>query len=1314
MTKGQSFTTAGAVLLAGVMFRGSLSSGPSQASGNPRETIPVSAAEKPASGEGPWLASCRYWATVRTEVLPAAAKTTPQLNIKLNQTETTFDATVTGSVDDTKSACAQNGDGWGIPVSTPTSKPEIHAIIAAMPDPIHSHLALEFDRSIDSLMQAAADNHYLGSNYWLPWRSPSSPVPVAQPTGAEQATERKRQQQPGLVILKFSPSAKDPKLETSSFYQVIYLFLVGESPALGMDGTQLRNALDYEKHLRCAYGAALSMENPGHPTDPYTVAFIGPRSSGSATSMRQALLSADFGGPCYPNQPPSSLTASNRPPERIIGAGITSTEISQMELNAKSDPPITYISFGEDTKYEENRLVKAFIDSGSDAEHTAILVEDNTIFGAANMLADPNTALSSTPSPPFYIRFPREISLLRNAQLEQGLPSPTPSPFLNLSLKDPGADDTIPKFSTTQTPLSQEAELMAIERYLQKAHIRHILITASNILDELFLARELRRACPNATVVFYNGADLLIERDVDNSPYIGSTTVTPYTLVTFDKPVIRLTDADRAAASQTDTSSRRFFSASPAAAFYNAASYIFWWGSNSWISDQPPTLAGSVKPVGTNSLQFPLIATAVGADGYYPLGILSPCASDSPAILPQIVGAEGKLGPPDINTSRTSRCISPTSGATITLPRPELPSSTPSLFWYLLCAFLIALNITHAAALHSANYWSPLTRDLAIDHNDEPRRRAVYVHIGTSMLVSMTLVLVIPWCTFCWSLWKSGEADKLYFPAILATCLTLFSAGVAALVAHSKTVGYRSPPEGAVSGDQTRLYPWFNRIAAAVIVVVLVLMLCSCLDDHAPWGTSYVGLFFSYRCLHPVSGVSPVVPVLLLLFAWYLWAMLQTARLRFSAMNRPRLPCNVPSASAYPLYVTDESLAGCIPPLSCCLFQNISCLLITRELARRFTGWSNQRLNWALAPFYFIAFLICAKGLHIHSMERFLHPGSLLTAYEWLIAILFYPLAMIAVAGWLRVMLIWSALKDGLLEPLERSPFRLAFSRLSEVDWVAMLGQSGLNVRWRDMARSTESLRQLMNNKEIEEAAGSGWQSLTDASNELTAQIIYLQLSIAGKVAPSAPSECTSEDCDLPHEGPRRQLCYIYAIEQRYAIFCGRLLEHVLIPYWDKTRIGFVNELDLDSPGVRHVADAPRELLHIRLAEEFLAIRYVALIRTVLVNIRHLMVFVSAGFVLAIVAWNAYPFQPHQIVDWCFTILMLCVSCGFVWVFAQMHRNPILSRITATTPNELGPDFYIRLITFGAVPVLTWLAYQFPEIGGDVFRLLQPSLQVAK
>jgi hypothetical protein len=180
-------------------------------------------------------------------------------------------------------------------------------------------------------------------------------------------------------------------------------------------------------------------------------------------------------------------------------------------------------------------------------------------------------------------------------------------------------------------------------------------------------------------------------------------------------------------------------------------------------------------------------------------------------------------------------------------------------------------------------------------------------------------------------------------------------------------------------------------------------------------------------------------------------------------------------------------------------------------------------------------------------------------------------------------------------------------------------------------------------------------------------------------------------------------------------MFCRSLLELVLIPHWNKERIGFVE-------GLKHSTDAdtakketePVASEYIRLAEELIVVRYVALIRAVLVNIRYLMLFVSAAFVLAIIAWNSYPFQPHAFIDWCFTILLVFLGVGFIWVFAQMHRNPILSRITDTNPNELGWDFYLRILTFGAVPLLTWLAYQFPELGGSLFKVLQPGLQVMK
>ena len=127
----------------------------------------------------------------------------------------------------------------------------------------------------------------------------------------------------------------------------------------------------------------------------------------------------------------------------------------------------------------------------------------------------------------------------------------------------------------------------------------------------------------------------------------------------------------------------------------------------------------------------------------------------------------------------------------------------------------------------------------------------------------------------------------------------------------------------------------------------------------------------------------------------------------------------------------------------------------------------------------------------------------------------------------------------------------------------------------------------------------------------------------------------------------------------------------------------------------------------IRVAEEYLAIRYVSLIRAVLVNIRRLLMIVSVVFVFTIVAWNSYPFQPRQLIDEAFTLpgCCCCWSTGVIWVFAQMHRNAILSRITDTNANELGLDFYLRLVTFGAVPVSYSMAgfINFPRCGAACF-----------
>ena len=352
---------------------------------------------------------------------------------------------------------------------------------------------------------------------------------------------------------------------------------------------------------------------------------------------------------------------------------------------------------------------------------------------------------------------------------------------------------------------------------------------------------------------------------------------------------------------------------------------------------------------------------------------------------------------------------------------------------------------------------------------------------------------------------------------------------------------------------------------------------------------------------------------------------------------------------------------------------------------------------------------------------------------------------MIVVTGWLRMIVVWGSLQRGLLKQLERLPIRSAFSQLNRVGWMSMMRQSDLHERWREMARSNESMRQMQHNEDLRNAITrncnrDGKELLAEANKTLNSHIEKIMRLVSG-LAPSdnfpKPSDAeiaalTKFDCeeDIPTLLCRGQLQVMYLIENDYARFAELLLKYVLIPYWKNDRVGFVEEeeslavpvhahrfeKESEEPGYIHLHSGLADLppMHVRLAEEFVAIRYVSLMRAVLVNIRHLMTFVSFAFVVTIVAWNSYPFRPRQWINVAFSGLLFCLGTGIIWVFAQMYRDALLSRITRTHANELGADFFVRMLTFGALPVLTWLAYQFPSISNTIVKYLEPGLQAVK
>jgi hypothetical protein len=130
--------------------------------------------------------------------------------------------------------------------------------------------------------------------------------------------------------------------------------------------------------------------------------------------------------------------------------------------------------------------------------------------------------------------------------------------------------------------------------------------------------------------------------------------------------------------------------------------------------------------------------------------------------------------------------------------------------------------------------------------------------------------------------------------------------------------------------------------------------------------------------------------------------------------------------------------------------------------------------------------------------------------------------------------------------------------------------------------------------------------------------------------------------------------------------------------------------------------------------QELIALLYTNFIIVVLIRIRTLIVSIGGMYIFLLLALSIYPFQPQLGIR--FSLMMLLAGIVFVvgMVYAQMHRDTILSYITDTRPGELGADFWIRIITFVALPLLSLVASQFPEISLGLTTWIEPALKALK
>ena len=849
-------------------------------------------------------------------------------------------------------------------------------LIATAPNPIETHLALWFDREIESIQNAADSLRLRFQSAWIPWdQSLLRDQTDIDQRQKQQQQKTKVEREPGVLL--FRDEKRGPALEKD-----LVVLVVPETPTGGID-------------TKVFCDSVRIVEETTHETP---IPVLGPSFSGSFDSF-ESILRGEPGAGGAPCGGARSLRL------RVISGSATSPDAAKDFMRAAKDAhlDVQYQSTVHDSKLlrqilwnwrhsriavlsesetrygadsaEEFMTVAKGAQAGSTVRDSKPLwqIPSNWRYGAA-----PATSMLNDVR--LFLRYPRGISHLRNAYSDQELktvagaqPQRSFHNLLTFRIPDVGpATDSTPVFAKDQTPLSQDAVLEEIARTLKGRSIEMAGLVATDPFDALFIARYLKDACPDVRL-FTMDSDLLWVRASQDFPFEGTLAVTTYPLMESNQgwTIRPLKDEPP------------LFPSRASEGIYNAVRALLLppeGPSGAVQSSEKETLQGQLAeyfdPFGQchgpdqhrpECQTPPIWITVVSRDGYWPLAVqhVEP-DPDSPLLRwPFATGsARVSVGP---------------------LPR--------------LWRFLFVM-LTGAVLCYCAFVYASLTRlgrkRLLTEWGVWPREegwlaRLCYLTIATLSLLALYTVFVAPLFAL-----HDKDGSKQFAMYSAASTLVIALLTCAALV----------PALRALFGSHKR--PYWNRdnwnygilvVAGAYIAVFIWAMQSLFFGQDDSIERVF---FFAYRSIHLSSSVSPVEPVIFFLAGFFLWAKVHLKRL---ALLHDRVPW-VPTLGKGP-----EEAA---------LDEN-------REELERVVR-DPLPFHWrSLGAFALIVLIWRYLAGSMHSLED--------SRYDQIVVLSLSVLYSLLFLTWGRVVLIWVRLRL-LLEGLERHPIRFALSALPrEATW---------------------------------------------------------------------------------------------------------------------------------------------------------------------------------------------------------------------------------------------------------------------------------------
>jgi len=1088
----------------------------------------------------------------------------------------------------------------------------IEFLIATLPEPLAPPLRYKFDSYLDAIQRAAEAAGYIMDRFDLPWPDPNKEdsqnfklgqeidLRWEQANGAEASDfasitpntkQAKFLSEPGILLFRrVQNPVKDRRL--------LMVFVVGETPTWGVRKEALNNALDWIAWLSDLWNEQKVPPRFPRRADegPLHIRIVGPSFSGSAQSIDLAL--ADW---------LSSHPTSPEPQIRIISG--TATAIDETLRKKWANDRWAFNATAIPNSQRDQLITSYLIRQLGAADHEiAVLSESSTVFGAS---------VSSAASSSLHLKFPLHISNLRSVSRGMsGLSMPQVElGHRNLPFSEEQSENggyIVPMFSARGTSYDE----LVLNNLISTIHRERIgfvqIAAATDVEDLIFLAQQIRIYCPD-TVLVTSTADIRFLHSDVNPDLRGMLVFTTYPLFHANQS---WTYPFRGEEMRLQVPSDN------AEGVYNA--FLALLGMRERMQEY-----GS--PFTRVSRQPPLWVTIVGRDNFWPVAILE--ASENNCYLYQ------EESHPAADPILLRRAL---------YPRVFLVEFLIlSLFCLSACTLVLkefpAFHVPKLFAVRN-DLWASLPTSLSMLSadgacaSDRAVRRTVLLEYTTILLVlfgSVFLFFLIP------MLPRIGFANGVipWHPSPLVK----FLVGIGWLTLSVELLAVFATLRSAWTESA-----FWRRIGLLLVLVSGVWAARSIAElimAHPPQSqtAANVGVFLFLRSVNLRSGVSPLLPILMVSGAGLLLVICSLRRFNLlEACPLPKPFLNFGNGSFGGVSRQEDQirdLLGCAP-----LFLPGSPLLL---------------------PLFLVIYTALTRGRPSYPIDGPFFDHALLAA-----SFLVYAAFSLV---FLRFATVWWALRR-LLHRLYWHPTRGAYESLRET----LPGD-----------QSEKKRIHLLERRPSYTAIEGALQNAREILRFRDDQGLRVAVVCAEEFLQRA-YKAEDEDTGNWREAVKNRL----RVEQTMAAVTGAVAS-IFDGEWRLQAAG--------SASSQSAQDTRSKL--VEQANLFVASRVVDFLRQVLPQLQNLAVFGTATMLLMLLAMSSYPFPQRDTFLWLSWLTLLAAVLLLLIVFVQMNRDRIVSLLSGTVPGKLSWDAGLvnQVILFGVVPALSLLGAQFPHVFWQLF-----------